>query len=244
MTGNCIGWITYSYLLQNHFIFWANAPGLLMSIWLNMAAVKLQYCDRMSHDMHKSVVKFIQDNRDSLLSSQTVKLDESNDNEKETPQHIQSLEHLTKLAYEITIQRTEAPAPHERVVVGVITVWLVLTTLISFLPLDIMQRELVIGIAVNMNMSFFYGAPLSTIFTVIKSRDSSSIHGWTMAMNSACALFFMLFGFGLWDYVLIVPNAIGVFLGAVQLLLCVFFPRSSSSAETDESDGADEEIGS
>ncbi|KAL7523203.1 hypothetical protein ACHAXR_000071, partial [Thalassiosira sp. AJA248-18] len=94
-----------------------------------------------------------------------------------------------------------------------------LIALISFLPLNQNQKELVTGISVNLNISFFYGAPLTTIYTVIKMKDSSSIHRWTMIMNTACALFFMLFGFGLQDYFLIVPNGLGVLLGAVQMFL-------------------------
>merc|ERR1719350_2249645 len=43
MTGNCIGWVTYSFLIQDYFVFLANAPGIIISIWLNFGAVKLQY---------------------------------------------------------------------------------------------------------------------------------------------------------------------------------------------------------
>lgn len=43
--------------------------------------------------------------------------------------------------------------------------------------------KLVIGVVVNINILFFYGAPLSRIFTVMKTRDSSSIHRMTMIMK-------------------------------------------------------------
>lgn len=267
MTGNCIGWIVYSYLIQNWFIFWANAPGLIMSIWLNMAAAKLQYCDRLSHDMRSSVVSYLEKSQKKLIESSQRNLmasireiDENsvslgasdfNNNNREVKEDIPqdrrpqlqkqqvpddetTLNHFTKLAYDITIQRSEAPAPHEKVVVVIISIWLILITLISFIKLDIRQRELIIGIAVNINLSFFYGAPLSIIYKVLKERDSASIHFRTMIMNTACSLFFCLFGFGIMDYLIIVPNGIGVALGAVQLLLRTIIPNKSNIDANDD----------
>ena len=263
-------------LYQNWFIFWANAPGLIMSIWLNMAAAKLQYCDRLSHDMRSSVVSYLEKSQKKLIESSQRNLmasireiDENsvslgasdfNNNNREVKEDIPqdrrpqlqkqqvpddetTLNHFTKLAYDITIQRSEAPAPHEKVVVVIISIWLILITLISFIKLDIRQRELIIGIAVNINLSFFYGAPLSIIYKVLKERDSASIHFRTMIMNTACSLFFCLFGFGIMDYLIIVPNGIGVALGAVQLLLRTIVPNKSNTDEGEDDGKIDEEEG-
>lgn len=297
-TGNCTGWIVYSYLIQvnlnvllgrpsslylhellnedflihikktivlhflhfkNWFIFWANAPGFIISIWLNMAAAKLQYCDRLSHDMRKSVVDFLEKSQRNLIeksqrnlsssigdSSSLSTTDEKRTQQQQLLQHkdvmnndINALEHfnnLTKLAVNITIQKTEAPAPHEKIVVSIVAIWLTLITIISFVTLKVKQRELVIGIAVNINISFFFGAPLSTIYTVMKERNSSSIHVRTMVMNTLCALFFMAFGFGIWDYILIIPNAIGVVLGIVQVILRWIIPSKSGTEEEEDDD--------
>mmetsp|Transcript_32692 Transcript_32692/g.68760 ORF Transcript_32692/g.68760 Transcript_32692/m.68760 type:complete len:243 (+) Transcript_32692:271-999(+) len=191
MTGNCTGWITYSYLIQNQFMFWANAPGLILSIWFNMAAAKLQYCDRMSTSMRSSFVQLLDANRRSfaLRGGERVvlggDLDQEEDFLSDDGNHsaVQTFATLRKTALEITLQKTEAPAPHEKVVVGVITVWVAVISLLSFLKPDVEQWKLVIGIVVNINLCFFYGAPLSTIFTVLKNRDSSSIHRWTMLMK-------------------------------------------------------------
>ena len=43
MLGNCFGWVAYSFLLHDLWMFWANAPGLILSIWLNTSAIKLLY---------------------------------------------------------------------------------------------------------------------------------------------------------------------------------------------------------
>jgi len=228
-----------------------------------MAASKLQYCDRLSHDMRKSVVQFLEKSQRNLieksqrnLSSSTGDSSSTADEKKTQQQRLQhkdianhndinALEHfnnLTKLAVDITIQKSEAPAPHEKIVVAIVAIWLTLITIISFVTLNLKQRELVIGIAVNINISFFYGAPLSTIYTVIKERNSSSVHVRTMVMNTLCALFFMAFGFGIWDYILIIPNAIGVVLGIVQMILRWIIP-SKSITEEEEDDKLDEEAG-
>ena len=226
-----------------------------------MAAAKLQYCDRLSHDMRKSVVKFLEKSQRNLieksqrnLSSSSIIVDssrsqleqESQQQEKVMNNDINALEHvnhLTKQIIDITIQKSEAPAPHEKIVVTVVAIWLTLITIISFTTLNLKQRELIIGVAVNINISFFYGAPLSTIYTVIKERNSSSIHVKTMVMNTLCAMFFMLFGFGIWDYILIIPNAIGVVLGIVQMTLRWIIPSESGTEEEEELDNEEAGLG-
>ncbi|KAL7436219.1 hypothetical protein ACHAXH_006889, partial [Discostella pseudostelligera] len=404
MTGNCTGWIVYSFLLQNWFIFWANAPGLIISIWLNIAAAKLQYCDRLSEDIRKSMVNFLRENEhlmgetasmnfggsgvvqendvgdnsnnsrrtslmslspphrsigssggsggglastaallqqfyrlelkeerediisgdeddktngedeevggkgerieendvstlppsevigDTLANSQTTKLTDhrvrfqskspaitskaqhllglsntttpnserllemmeysdvhaattSSTGQQDstslfpsftrssmsiTPPTGGTLERLTKVAFEVAIQKSEAPAPHERVLVVIVAIWLILIATISLFNMTHEQRLTIIGISVNLNISFFYGAPLSCIVKVIKTRDSSSIHRYTMMLNTGCALFFMLFGIGVDNKYLIVPNGIGVVLGVTQAVLRLVIPNKDN----------------
>lgn len=170
--------------------------------------------------------------------------DESRDNELEhaAMDEISNTRHmrhkfgeLRTMAAEIATERMEAPAPHEKVVVGVIVAWFTFISCIVFIPMDSKHREFIIGIAVNINMSFFYGSPLSIIFKVIKTKDSSWIHRQTMIMNTLCALFFLIFGIGQMDYFLIVPNGIGVLLGAVQLFLRLLIPCSEKTTRIEKS---------
>ncbi|KAL7506635.1 hypothetical protein ACHAXN_003887 [Cyclotella atomus] len=243
MTGNCCGWVTYSYLIQNWFVFWANAPGFVLSIWLNMAAAKLQYCDRMSNNMRSSFVRLLESNRGSFviredqnadMSTEQKALKEVQNNNINSHEGVASFENMRTMALEIATGRIEAPAPHEKVVVAVITVWVAIITAICFLDADKSQKELIVGIAVNINLLFFYGAPLSTIFAVLKTRDSSSIHRWTMLMNTANATFWTAFGFGTSDYFIMVPNGIGAILGVIQMILRVTVP-SNGGTENDPS---------
>jgi hypothetical protein len=139
-----------------------------------------------------------------------------------------TLERLTKVAFEVAIQKSEAPAPHERVLVVIVAIWLILIATISLFNMTHEQRLTIIGISVNLNISFFYGAPLSCIVRVIQTRDSSSIHRYTMMLNTGCALFFMLFGIGVDNKYLIVPNGIGVALGVTQAVLRLVIPNKDN----------------
>ncbi|GAX16156.1 hypothetical protein FisN_3Hh363 [Fistulifera solaris] len=49
MTGNCLGWVVYAHYTNDPFVLAANVPGLVLSLWLNMGAAKLQYAERMRH---------------------------------------------------------------------------------------------------------------------------------------------------------------------------------------------------
>ncbi|EJK53674.1 hypothetical protein THAOC_26838 [Thalassiosira oceanica] len=51
MTGNTIGWLAYSYVTLDIYVFLANAPGLMISIWLNFGAMKLQYYQEAIKDL-------------------------------------------------------------------------------------------------------------------------------------------------------------------------------------------------
>ena len=270
MTGNCIGWLIYSYLINNLFLFFANAPGLILSVWLNMAAAKLQYSDRISKDMRASFVELLDRNRQSFRMPRGRRLDidsddlnrdeivdnennndngtkmesrdatktnaarnsinEASDNDANGTNNIHSFANLKQMALDITIQKAEAPAPHEKIVVGVVTFWVSVISLLYFLQLNISQWKYVVGIIANINTCAFYGAPLSTIYTVIKQKDSSSIHRPTMIMNTSNAVFWAAFGFGVWDWIIVVPGSIGAILGFIQIFLRLVVPSSSTFA--------------
>ena len=252
MTGCTIGWVTYSYLINNLFLFFTNAPGLILSVWLNMAAAKLQYSDRISKRMRASFVELLDRNRQSFkmpqggrrldASGEDEELDKVADANDTTNNDAHSLANMKQMALDITIQKAEAPAPHEKIVVGVVTFWVSVISLLYFLQLDISQWKYVIGIITNINTCMFYGAPLSTIYTVIKQRDSSSIHRPTMIMNTCTAAFLTAFGFGVKDLIIIIPNGIGAILGFIQIFLHLVVPARSGTTIRTEETTADQSI--
>ncbi|KAL7558707.1 hypothetical protein ACA910_013423 [Epithemia clementina (nom. ined.)] len=84
----------------------------------------------------------------------------------------------------------------------------------------------VIGILVNLNLIFFYGAPLQAICKlVVNDGHSNSIHQPTLYMNCTNALFWVSCGLSKMDFVVVVPNAIGLTLGLVQAILCCCYPQ-------------------
>ena len=257
MTGACTGWITYSFvrfeqvgLRDGLFIWLANGPGFILSIWLNMAAVKLQYCDRVSKMMRGNFAKLLDADRAGDRQNIDVRPRRMSLSASGRPKLRQRLQSalfldedaihyaiLRKRALDVSIEKTFIPAPQEKLVLSIVAFYLVLITTLSFLELSADKWKGVIGAVVNTNQIFFYGAPLSTIYTVIKTRDSSSIHRRTMLLNTFNAVFWTAYGFAVPDWVIWLPNGLGAILGFAQLALRLVFPIS------DAVDGDDVELG-
>jgi len=85
--------------------------------------------------------------------------------------------------------------------------------------------QYIVGIATNIILVFFYGAPLSTIFTVLKTKSSATIHIPTALTNTLNGVFWAAFGIAVFDLFIAVPNGLGAILGGIQILLCLVFPR-------------------
>lgn len=93
-------------------------------------------------------------------------------------------------------------------------------------PMTAANAAHTIGLIVNVNLVFFYGAPLNTIFTVIRSKCSDSIHVPTMVLNWCNTSFWIAYGGAQKDFYILIPNACGLFLGLMQGLLCCWYPKS------------------
>jgi len=221
MLGNCFGWMTYSVLRQNLWVLFGNAPGFCFAVWLNLQASKLQYESFRSQELRKSIVREIIQNRQSTALAASAP-----DNGEET---------IAKLVARVVPEKKVAPAPHDVLVLLNVVVWLAIVALISFTSaFSDRTNELIVGIAVNLNLVVFYGAPLSTIWTVLSTRDSASIHVPTMLTNTFNGCFWGIYGVAILDFFLAVPNLLGAGLGVVQIVLCVLFPRENAQGNSDE----------
>ena len=303
--------VTYGILRQNLWIYFANCPGFILSVWLNLGAAKLQYQHHHVEHMRSSFVSFLQQRHQqentaataeaaerkspspsSLASSMsTVEMavvteddveacaeqsrrkvvDDENDDDNEegtkfsvtknnsTPAMKKTNEEgdeanaapnvvaaalmntaaadaitnaastvtdWAKIVWDVTSETTPAPAPHERLVLFFVVVWVVVISIVGFATaLSEETKQLIVGTVVNMNLVFFYGAPLSTIFTVVRQKDSASIHIPTMVMNTLNGTFWFVYGMAILDFFVAVPNGLGTLLGVIQIVLCVTFPR-------------------
>ena len=216
MLFNCLGWVAYAILIDNLFVFFGNIFALILSVWLNMVALELQYAEFQSAEIRRSICLALGDSSQQgkgLQSSTANPLD------------------VAKIVWDVAVQNTRGPTAHKTIILGLTTIWATLLSIVcfgrSFTP---ETKELIIGIGVNLNLVFFYGAPLSTILTVVKTRSCSTIHApttYTMFLNG---FFWAVFGFAVVDWFIAIPNSLGALLAAVQIVLCLVYPRVATTS--------------
>jgi solute carrier family 50 (sugar transporter) len=230
MLGNCCGWVTYSFLQRNYWIFFANAPGFILSVYLNMGAAKLQYQGHRAHEMRKSFATYLEQQQEQAAESSTwIASQQGNGGTSSGPIPQKKKDYMT-IAWEVTSQATPAPAPHESIVLGIVMIWVTCIAVIALVGPTIGMtadtRQLIVGLLVNFNLVFFYGAPLSTIVTVLQTKNSSSIHLWTMMTNTGNGAFWTAYGLAVHDSFISIPNGLGTLLGVIQIILCMTVPRT------------------
>jgi solute carrier family 50 protein (sugar transporter) len=256
MLGNCFGWIVYGILLQNLWLFFANTPGFVLSVWLNLGATKLFYQGHHTNEMRKSFVSFLQEQdfesqrHMKAASAKTNFVDVVLENSSSEPQPepptttttaTTTVTDWAKVVWNVTSQSTPAPTPHEHLVMAMVLLWTAVMALICYAQsFSSNTRELIVGVVVNLNLVFFYGAPLSSIYTVLSTKTSASIHIPTMITNTLNGIFWTAYGLAILDPFIYVPNGLGAVLGAVQILLCVIFPRRKKPTSKEEEDDVDE----
>lgn len=247
MMGNCYGWVFYSFLIRNYYLFFADAPGLVISVWLNLQAVKLRYLAHHETLLQQSLDHSLllirdEDSRVALLS-ETRKEPSDDSPPPSTHPHSTTTASSTTTTTTTTVttstssanswltltekkQQKPPPVEHDAWFIGMILSWLVVTSVVAFgeATLEERTRLRIVGTSVNINLVFFLAAPLSTIWKVLQSRSSASIHVPTMLTNTACSVFWAAYGVAIQDWFMTVPNTVGVFLGVVQMFLRILFP--------------------
>ena len=100
-----------------------------------------------------------------------IKRRQQQDQQHETPPPLLETEKLTMVPQEVTVLR-------------VMILWaFVLLWVGWFHPTTTQNASQIVGLVVNVNLVFFYGAPLNTIMQVIQTKCSDSIHVPTMVLN-------------------------------------------------------------
>jgi len=178
----------------------SNFPGLVLSVWLNMGAAKLQYQDR---------IKLLP----SLNISEGLDIEnnESGETSAEVGNEPNALVERDNLLF----------VPQETLLLHVLIIWILILIVVGWSGVIHPEDQAsAIGILVNINLIFFYGAPLQTIQTVLRTKSSASIHRATMIMNSTNAMFWLLYGIEKNDPYIYGPNTLGLLLGFSQMILC------------------------
>lgn len=212
MTGNCLGWCAYSYYTADPFVLTSNLPGLVLSLWLNIGACKLQYLGQIRAIQHEEEFS-TQDHDDGL--------DDDNGKQK-------IAERRSRISTGLT------SSPQDVVLFGIIITWAIVLACVRWLSgllqqhgVYVWEPQTVVGIIVNINLVFFYGAPLQTIKTVLETKSSESIHTPTVTMNVINAVFWMSYGLARMDIIIYGPNGVGLLLGIGQVVLCCIYPARS-----------------
>ncbi len=154
----------------------SNAPGLILSIWLNMGAAKLQY-QEIYRSNNIGNIGDVDGDGDSDSNSQGVSGGASSS--RSTSYSPINASH----AYGHAHSSIPSLTPHEHWVLRVTTIWMIVLAIACFTPIDDtihLDQAQFIGLVVNVNLIIFYGAPLSTIAAVLRARDSVSIHRRTL----------------------------------------------------------------
>ncbi len=116
---------------------------------------------------------------------------------------------------------------HERITLSIVVFWFTFLSICSFLPISVDRKKFLVGLVTNVNSVIFYGAPLSTIFTVFKTRNSASIHRRTLLFAIMNSFFWSAYGIAIKDIWISIPNGTGLVLSLLQLPLCLIFQQKS-----------------
>ncbi|CAM9424462.1 unnamed protein product, partial [Ectocarpus fasciculatus] len=85
----------------------------------------------------------------------------------------------------------------------------------------------VVAFVANGLCIIYYSAPCSTMLTVVRTRDPSSLHLPMILANALNAVMWCVYGFfALNDLFVYVPNGIGLFLATLQLSLIAIYRNS------------------
>lgn len=140
-----------------------------------------------------------------------------------------------EVVWEVTSQTSLAKVPHEHLVVGMVLFWSLVLSGIGFYNQYASGEEnntseisrLLVGYIVNINKTFFYGAPLSRITSVIKTKNSDSLHFPTMLTNTLCNTLWFAYGIApqINDPFIYATCVLGLLFGAIQFFLFMVFPK-------------------
>jgi solute carrier family 50 protein (sugar transporter) len=125
--------------------------------------------------------------------------------------------------------------PQERLFSKVILIWSGIIIWVGFIMSSTVYSPAeVVGILVNLNLIFYYAAPLQLFVRVVRTKSSSSIHVPSVLMNIVNTSFWIAYGIAKKDLIIIIPNGLGFLLSAAQGMVCLVYPRTTG--ENDEED--------
>ena len=221
-------------LSTDPFVFYANAPGLMLSLWLNISAIKLQY-SQILHVVEEEAANHrgrITKYRDSSSESDTQSDPGLKDVAQTSPRTSSSEEKFSPSPS----AKPLGTVAQEILLYTITLTWLIILSSVGLLPrLEHGMKVNIVGICSNINLIFFFGAPLSSIAVVLQLRSSQPIHRKTLLLNSFNASFWSIYGLSIHDLFILIPNLVGLSLSLLQVLLCVIFPQELFVVQQEQS---------
>ena len=109
-------------------------------------------------------------------------------------------------------------------------IWTCICYCISFI--DIENSVTILGLCSCISTIVYYGAPLSSVVTVLKLKNSASIDINLVLMNFVCSSSWSLYAyFSINDTFILIPNILGCCLALTQLMIWVAFHESAKEKE-------------
>jgi solute carrier family 50 protein (sugar transporter) len=262
MTGNCLGWVIYAYYTADPFVLAANIPGLILSIWLNSGAAKLQYAERWRQHQQATAAVSLQAALDAEGQVENSLRQRSpftgrdsvsgNTHWDASPAEVED-EESSSVSFLLSSSSSAAEnlilVPQERVLLRILCAWAATAVYVGWiLPLSLSsdttrtQPATIVGLLVNANLVVFFGAPLQSLKEVLRTKQSDSIHRPTLWMNYLNTTFWILYGgFVRFDVMIVLPNVCGLSLGIAQGVLCLLYPQRGSSRRSNTMNIQEEE---
>lgn len=207
-----------------------DSKGFLVSLWLNFGASKLQFYQLF----HKSRVER------NAVAAASSRIAEEGEWDASPPMDSPEEQPLERPSGDETNVDLLYFVPQEADFFRMMCAWAVLASSSWFLSNE--TATTLCGWAVNVNLVFFYGAPLNTIRSVVRTHDSSAIHRPTLTMSLINTSFWMLYGLARTNAVIVAPNATGFLLGLAQSVLCLYFPAKKVNTGSENESGAPSSI--
>mmetsp|Transcript_37545 Transcript_37545/g.120455 ORF Transcript_37545/g.120455 Transcript_37545/m.120455 type:complete len:262 (-) Transcript_37545:531-1316(-) len=111
----------------------------------------------------------------------------------------------------------------ERIVLFFAAVHLATSFFSTFWLSTVAQRQLLTGYVANVILVIFYGAPLSTLAQVLKTKSAASIYAPLSLLSGINGALWVTYGLAVNDLFIAVPNAAGLLLSLVQLSFKAIF---------------------
>mmetsp|Transcript_15295 Transcript_15295/g.15426 ORF Transcript_15295/g.15426 Transcript_15295/m.15426 type:complete len:287 (+) Transcript_15295:316-1176(+) len=183
MIFNCFGWLIYSCLQPDIFLFWSVFPGMTLGIFYTLTAfgvlgVKNKFEEKLREGMELMIMT--------------------------------------------------------GVIFWGIIIMLITQILVAIPNGDHIALNMIRYVASSFQVMFLF-SPLSTLTTVIRTRDSSSLHMPMAIVNGTNCVLWVLYGIVKGDPFLWVPNFLGLICTAPQIILIFLFPAHETVSPLSQS---------